>query len=50
VSRLLGRRKIAVVEDDEESTFANPNDLGQSLRGSATTSPCSTTIRTTSRG
>jgi hypothetical protein len=29
VSRLLGRRKIAVVEDDEESTFANPNDLGR---------------------
>ena len=29
MSRLLGRRKIAVVEDDEESTFANPNDLGR---------------------
>ena len=29
VSRLLGRRKIAVVEDDEESTFANPHDLGR---------------------
>lgn len=29
VSRLLGRRKIAVVDDDEESTFANPNDLGR---------------------
>ena len=29
MSRLLGRRKIAVVDDDDESTFANPNDLGR---------------------